>query len=80
MAELAQNLACERFRARVAVVPFYAGRMDENDVILTQPPRQIVLSKLAIGDLGTQYFADRGIFCAGRVGRVPAPKPRELHP
>lgn len=28
---------------------------------------QIVLSKLAIGDLATQYFADRGIFCAGRV-------------
>jgi T-complex protein 1 subunit eta len=28
---------------------------------------QIVLSRLPIGDLGTQYFADRGIFCAGRV-------------
>jgi len=28
---------------------------------------QIVLSKLAIGDLATQYFADRNIFCAGRV-------------
>jgi len=28
---------------------------------------KIVLSKKAIGDLGTQYFADRGIFCAGRV-------------
>lgn len=28
---------------------------------------QIVLSRLAIGDLGTQYFADRQIFCAGRV-------------
>lgn len=28
---------------------------------------QIVLSKLPIGDLATQYFADRGIFCAGRV-------------
>lgn len=27
----------------------------------------IVLSRLAIGDLGTQYFADRNIFCAGRV-------------
>ncbi|VEU21625.1 DEKNAAC102610 [Brettanomyces naardenensis] len=27
----------------------------------------IVLSKLPIGDLATQYFADRGIFCAGRV-------------
>ena len=28
---------------------------------------QIVLSKLPIGDLATQYFADRGMFCAGRV-------------
>ncbi|KAA6382011.1 MAG: putative T-complex protein 1 subunit eta, partial [Streblomastix strix] len=27
----------------------------------------IVLSRLAIGDLTTQYFADRNIFCAGRV-------------
>ncbi|ESW98802.1 hypothetical protein KL918_001807 [Ogataea parapolymorpha] len=27
----------------------------------------IVLSKLPIGDLATQYFADRGIFCAGRI-------------
>jgi len=26
-----------------------------------------VLSRLAIGDLATQYFADRGIFSAGRV-------------
>ncbi|KAL0489477.1 CCT7 [Acrasis kona] len=29
----------------------------------------IVLSKLAIGDLATQYFADRQIFCAGRVAQ-----------
>lgn len=28
----------------------------------------IILSKLPIGDLATQYFADRGLFCAGRVG------------
>lgn len=28
---------------------------------------QIVLSRQAIGDLATQYFADRGVFCAGRV-------------
>jgi T-complex protein 1 subunit eta len=27
----------------------------------------IVLSKLPIGDLATQYFADRDLFCAGRV-------------
>mmetsp|Transcript_7146 Transcript_7146/g.15495 ORF Transcript_7146/g.15495 Transcript_7146/m.15495 type:complete len:358 (-) Transcript_7146:462-1535(-) len=28
---------------------------------------QVVLSKLPIGDLATQYFADRQMFCAGRV-------------
>merc|ERR1712032_254857 len=27
----------------------------------------IVLSKLPIGDIATQFFADRDIFCAGRV-------------
>ena len=36
-----------------------------------------MLSRLAIGDLATQFFADRDIFCAGRVpsddmGRVVA--------
>ncbi|GLE02951.1 hypothetical protein PINS_up020083 [Pythium insidiosum] len=30
---------------------------------------QIILSKLPIGDLATQYFADRGLFCAGRVAQ-----------
>lgn len=29
----------------------------------------IVLSKLPIGDLATQFFADRNIFCAGRVAK-----------
>lgn len=28
---------------------------------------KVVLSKLAIGDVATQYFAERGIFAAGRV-------------
>lgn len=28
---------------------------------------QVVFSKLPIGDLATQFFADRNIFCAGRV-------------
>merc|ERR1711970_1278812 len=27
----------------------------------------VVLSKLPIGDVATQWFADRGMFCAGRV-------------
>ncbi|KAJ2156781.1 T-complex protein 1 subunit eta [Coemansia sp. RSA 552] len=29
----------------------------------------VVLSRLPIGDLATQYFADRDIFCAGRVAK-----------
>ncbi|KAF9621666.1 hypothetical protein IFM89_025577 [Coptis chinensis] len=32
-----------------------------------QSGAKIVLSRLAIGDLATQYFADRDVFCAGRV-------------
>ncbi|SCV70710.1 BQ2448_3472 [Microbotryum intermedium] len=28
---------------------------------------QVILSRLPIGDLATQFFADRNIFCAGRV-------------
>lgn len=28
---------------------------------------KIILSRLPIGDLATQYFADRGLFCAGRL-------------
>lgn len=31
---------------------------------------QIVLSRLPIGDLATQFFADRNIFCAGRVEKA----------
>mmetsp|Transcript_14862 Transcript_14862/g.22117 ORF Transcript_14862/g.22117 Transcript_14862/m.22117 type:complete len:536 (-) Transcript_14862:32-1639(-) len=30
---------------------------------------QIILSRLPIGDVATQYFADRKLFCAGRVER-----------
>ncbi|KAK1390907.1 CCT-eta [Heracleum sosnowskyi] len=42
----------------------------ENAEIRLSDPLQVepkLLSRLAIGDLGTQYFADRDIFCAGRV-------------
>lgn len=34
---------------------------------ISESGANIVLSKLPIGDLATQYFADRNIFCAGRV-------------
>lgn len=35
--------------------------------LLAASGAKIILSKLPIGDLATQYFADRDIFCAGRV-------------
>jgi T-complex protein 1 subunit eta len=35
--------------------------------LIAKSGAQVILSRLAIGDLATQYFADRGIFCAGRV-------------
>merc|ERR1711936_1102389 len=34
---------------------------------IVQSGAKVVLSKLPIGDVATQYFADRDIFCAGRV-------------
>mmetsp|Transcript_30994 Transcript_30994/g.92064 ORF Transcript_30994/g.92064 Transcript_30994/m.92064 type:complete len:564 (-) Transcript_30994:132-1823(-) len=35
--------------------------------LIVKSGANVVLSRLAIGDLATQYFADRDIFCAGRV-------------
>jgi len=35
--------------------------------LLYKSGAKVVLSKLPIGDLATQYFADRDVFCAGRV-------------
>merc|ERR1712113_513781 len=35
--------------------------------LIAKSGAQVVLSRLAIGDLATQYFADRNMFCAGRV-------------
>ena len=34
---------------------------------ITASGANVILSNLPIGDLATQYFADKGIFCAGRV-------------
>nr|CAG4643849.1 EOG090X03U0 [Lepidurus arcticus] len=34
---------------------------------LHQSGAKVILSKLPIGDVATQYFADRDMFCAGRV-------------
>lgn len=34
-----------------------------------QSGANVVLSQLPIGDLATQFFADRNVFCAGRVAK-----------
>ena len=70
------ELKAERDNAeiRIADVAAYQKIVDaEWDIIYDKLAKihksgaNIVLSKLPIGDLATQYFADRGMFCAGRV-------------
>lgn len=70
------ELKAERDNAevRVQTVQGYQEIVDAEWKILydklekiAQSGAKIVLSKLPIGDVATQYFADRDIFCAGRV-------------
>lgn len=70
------ELKAERDNAEVRVgsVADYQAIVDAEWQIIYEKLDQIVktgakvvLSRLAIGDLATQYFADRDIFCAGRV-------------
>lgn len=70
------ELKAERENAEVRIerVQDYQSIVDAEWAILTEKldlisatGAQIVLSRLPIGDLATQYFADRGVFCAGRV-------------
>merc|ERR1719482_1683114 len=70
------ELKAERDNAEVRIsdISAYQKIVDaEWDIIydkldkIVKSGANIVLSKMAIGDLATQYFADRGLFCAGRV-------------
>ncbi|KAJ1993851.1 T-complex protein 1 subunit eta [Dimargaris cristalligena] len=70
------ELKAERDNAevRVQAVQEYQAVVDAEWSIIFQKLEaivnsgaKVVLSKLPIGDLATQYFADRDIFCAGRV-------------
>ncbi|CCE61785.1 hypothetical protein TPHA_0B01130 [Tetrapisispora phaffii CBS 4417] len=70
------ELKAEKDNAEVRVehVEDYQSIVDAEWQIILDKLKQIedtgasiVLSKLPIGDLATQYFADRNIFCAGRV-------------
>lgn len=70
------ELKAERDNAEVRVdnVTEYQNIVDAEWKILynqlekiAQSGAKIVLSKLPIGDVATQYFADRDMFCAGRV-------------
>ncbi|XP_028403290.1 T-complex protein 1 subunit eta-like [Dendronephthya gigantea] len=64
----------ENAEVRVNTVEDYQQIVDaEWDILydklekLVKSGAQVILSKLPIGDVATQYFADRDMFCAGRV-------------
>merc|ERR1711981_1054215 len=64
----------ENAEVRVSNVQDYQSVVDAEWNILYEKLQQcvdsgakVILSKLPIGDVATQYFADRGVFCAGRV-------------
>lgn len=72
--ELELKAEKENAEIRVASVEEYQKIVDAEWNILYEKLEKIaksgakvVLSKLPIGDVATQYFADRDLFCAGRV-------------
>jgi len=72
--ELELKSESDKAEVRINEVGDYAAIVDaEWEIIykkleeIEQSGATVVLSKLAIGDLATQWFADRQIFCAGRV-------------
>lgn len=72
--ELELKAEKDNAEVRVGHVEDYQAIVDAEWQIILDKLKQIeetganiVLSKLPIGDLATQYFADRNIFCAGRV-------------
>lgn len=76
MLNIELELKAERDNAEIRVqnVTDYQNIVDAEWKILydkldkiVQSGAKVVLSKLPIGDVATQYFADRDMFCAGRV-------------
>lgn len=72
--ELELKAEKETAEIRIEKPEDYQGLIDaEWDLIyqkldaIVKSGANVILSKLPIGDLATQYFADREIFCAGRV-------------
>jgi len=72
--ELELKAEKENAEVRVDSVEEYQNIVDAEWNILydkldkiVQSGAKVVLSKLPIGDVATQYFADRDVFCAGRV-------------
>lgn len=72
--ELELKAEKDNAEARVETVSEYQNIVDAEWKIIfdkleevVRSGAQIVLSKLPIGDLATQYFADKNMFCAGRV-------------
>lgn len=72
--ELELKAEKENAEIRVASVEEYQKIVDAEWNILydklekiAKSGAKVILSKLPIGDVATQYFADRDLFCAGRV-------------
>lgn len=72
--ELELKAEKENAEVRVESVEEYQSIVDAEWTILyekldkiVQSGAKVVFSKLPIGDVATQYFADRDVFCAGRV-------------
>lgn len=57
----------ERVSEYQAIVDAEWNLMQQRLEAIAATGTKVVLSKLPIGDLATQFFADRDIFCAGRV-------------
>ncbi|RKP06266.1 T-complex protein 1 subunit eta [Thamnocephalis sphaerospora] len=72
--ELELKAEKDNAEVRVSQVQDYQAIVDAEWTIIYNKPEaiaktgaKVVLSRLPIGDLATQFFADRDIFCAGRV-------------
>ncbi|KAH9408972.1 chaperonin-containing T-complex eta subunit Cct7 [Tyrophagus putrescentiae] len=63
MLNIELELKAEKDNAEIRV----ASVEEYQKVVDADQGAKVVLSKLPIGDVATQYFADRDMFCAGRV-------------
>jgi chaperonin GroEL (HSP60 family) len=67
---LAHVLTCSLLQQYKSLVDAEWRILYEKMEKMVESGAHIILSKLPIGDVATQYFADRDLFCAGRVAEA----------